>query len=135
MHVTEQEENLETARRIVLDYLGAMAKRDLERAARYFVANPDIRFPGGLRPASPKEIAESTAQRYKRVTKQIEQVSTWKDDDAIGVLVHGTLYGEWLDGEKFEGVAFMDLFRVKDGLIHSQHVLNESAEFVLARRD
>lgn len=133
MDIATQDKALEAARQTVLDYLGAMQDRDLDAAGKFLVPEPDLRFPGGVRPKSPSAIAESTAQRYQSVAKKIEKASAWVDGDAIRVLVHGTLYGAWVDGEPFEGVAFMDLFRVRDGLIESQHVLNESAEIVLKR--
>jgi hypothetical protein len=45
----------------------------------------------------------------------------------------GTLYGEWPDGEPFEGNRYVDRFVVRDGLIVKMDVWNDSAERLLQR--
>jgi len=45
----------------------------------------------------------------------------------------GTLYGEWSDGTPFEGNRYIDRFVVRDGLIVSQDVWNDSADRLLIK--
>ena len=46
----------------------------------------------------------------------------------------GTLYGAWPDGTAFEGNRYVDRFTVRDGLIVSMEVWNDSAERLLERQ-
>ena len=41
------------------------------------------------------------------------------------MLIAGTLHGEWLDGSRFEGIRFVDLFDLRDGRIWRQQVWND----------
>ena len=45
----------------------------------------------------------------------------------------GTLYGEWPDGTPFEGNRYVDRFTVRDGLIVTMEVWNDSAERLLTK--
>ncbi len=55
-------------------------------------------------------------------------------EDATTVYSLGTLYGAWPDGTAFEGNRYVDRFTVRDGLIVSMEVWNDSAERLLDRQ-
>lgn len=123
----------ETACRTVLDYLRAMEARDLDAAQGFLAAGAVLVFPGGRRLTSVHEVAAGSARRYRHVAKTIDRCEAWPTADGISVLVTGTLYGEWADGERFDGIRFMDLFDLADGRITGQYVLNETAEIAIKR--
>jgi hypothetical protein len=126
---------LERAIDDVVTYLQAMERRDFV-AARAFVADGRVAmtFPGDRRFNAVEQIAGNSAGRYRRVQKNITRKQAWNmADGRIGVLVSGTLYGEWTDGEPFEGIRFVDWFELEQGLIVRQDVWNDTAERMIQR--
>ena len=63
----------------------------------------------------------------------MERFETVAGEDETIVYSLGTLYGEWPDGTPFEGNRYIDRFVVRDGLIVSQDVWNDSAERLLIK--
>ena len=51
-----------------------------------------------------------------------------RDCDTCVVHCHGTLSGEWPDGEAFAGIRFIDRFEVQGELLHRQDVWNDLGE-------
>lgn len=125
---TEGRAALPVASEQVQKFLSAMQARDLPLAQSFLSPDFAMCFPGG---ACFTELAELVAwgrQRYNKVGKHIEQLDeAWAGDVAV-VHCHGKLYGEWLDGQAFEGIRFIDRFELKDGLIVKQDVWNDLAE-------
>ena len=60
-------------------------------------------------------------------------VSNGKNETVVYSI--GTLYGEWPDGEPFEGNRYVDRFVVQGGKIVKMDVWNDSAERILVRRN
>lgn len=128
-------DTLEKATADVVAYLEAMERRDFD-AARAFVADGRVAmtFPGGRRFDAVEQIAGNSASRYRRVQKTITRKQAWNmTDGRIGVLISGTLYGEWTDGEAYDGIRFVDWFELEDGLIVRQDVWNDTAERIAQR--
>jgi phenylpyruvate tautomerase PptA (4-oxalocrotonate tautomerase family) len=109
-------------------FLAAMQARDLELAQSFLAPEFCMCFPGGVRLTELQALVAWGRQRYSKVSKHIEQVDeAWTPTHAV-VHCHGTLYGEWPDGQAFEGIRFIDRFEVKNGLLHRQDVWNDLAE-------
>lgn len=114
---------------LVENYLGLCEARELEAASALLAADATIVFPGGTRYRSLDEMVADAATRYHAVRKrrQIPLVATCEDGSAL-VLSRGTLEGEAFDGRPFSGIRYVDVFLVRDGRIHEQHVFNDLAD-------
>lgn len=113
---------------IVLDYLGAMERRELDAASGMLGVGFEMRFPGTDAMTRLGELLEWSRDRYAFVAKTIEGVEALPDGARSVVYVRGTLSGEWTDGTPFEGIRFIDRFELEDGLITRQDVWNDIAE-------
>jgi len=106
-----------------------------DRAVTDELMSPDIdvTFVGGQKLAKPEEIRTVNSRRYRNVAKSIERYDVAVQDDEVVVYSIGTLFGEWLDGEPFEGDRYIDRFTIKGGKIIQMDVWNDSAERLLER--
>ena len=118
---------------IVRVYLETHMIPDPEAAARYVAPNFELTFTGGRKFNTPTGATGFNARRYKWVKKKMERFETVAGEDETIVYSLGTLYGEWPDGTPFEGNRYIDRFVVRDGLIVSQDVWNDSAERLLIK--
>ncbi|MEP7207555.1 MAG: nuclear transport factor 2 family protein [Casimicrobiaceae bacterium] len=125
------------AKRIVEAFLEASMVPDPVRARTYMAQDVKITFTGGRPFDDPSGTAAFNAARYRWVKKKFERtdvvVAAGDGGDAITVYNTGTLYGEWPDGEAFEGNRYVDRFVVRDGKIVRMDVWNDSAEILLVR--
>jgi hypothetical protein len=99
---------------IIDKFLQLNEDRKLEEAHAMFAPNCVIEFPGG--------------KKYNWVKKHRDKYFVGVDGDQTTVTSIGTLYGENLNGVAFEGVRYVDVFIIKDGLITEQHVWNDFGE-------
>ena len=115
------------------------SEQDLNRA---FAANSAqwgkpadavIHFTGKTRMSHPREMTAYNAARYKWVKKDIERYDVAPGDGETVVYSTGTLYGEWLNGDRFEGNRYVDRFSVVGDRIMKIDVWNDSAERLLKR--
>lgn len=124
------------ARRIVEEFLEASMIPDPVRARTYMAQDVTITFTGGRRFDDPAGTAAFNAARYRWVKKKFECTDVVAPATAAGettVYNTGTLYGEWPDGEPFEGNRYVDRFVVRGGKIVRMDVWNDSAEILLVR--
>lgn len=128
------QDELNKAVETVGTYLAAMEARNLD-AARASVADGDLdlTFPGGRHFSRIDEIVANSSGRYAAIGKTINRRSVWPEGDRIHVLFAGTLHGRWPDGTPFDGIRFIDLFELRDGLIVRQEVWNDAGERLLTR--
>lgn len=119
---------------IVEAYLEASMIPDPEAAARYMRPGTIITFTGGRDFDHPRGPSGFNAGRYRWVKKRMERFDVCAGADETIVYSVGTLYGEWPDGEAFEGNRYVDRFVVRDGQIVKMDVWNDSAERILTRR-
>lgn len=118
----------------VTAYLEASMVHDPETAAGYMAPGIAIVFTGGRVFHHPREVTAFNAGRYAWVKKQMERLDVVPGDGFTTVYSLGTLYGAWPDGTAFEGNRYVDRFTVRDGLIVSMEVWNDSAERMLERQ-
>ncbi|MDR7039690.1 ketosteroid isomerase-like protein [Methylobacterium sp. BE186] len=118
---------------IVTAYLEASMVPDPETAARYMAPDLEIVFTGARRFRHPREVTAFNAGRYAWVKKRMERLDVVPAQGETTVYSLGTLYGAWPDGTAFEGNRYVDRFTVRDGLIRSMEVWNDSAERLLTR--
>lgn len=119
---------------LVRDFLEASMAPDPERAATYMAEDVRIVFTGGRPFSHPSGPTGFNAMRYAWVKKRMERFDVAPGDGETVVYSVGTLYGEWPDGEAFEGNRYVDRFVVRGGKIVRMDVWNDSAERILTRR-
>lgn len=124
--------DLDSDKKLVENFLVALGARDIERARSHLSATARFVFPGGREFGSLEEIVAGLKTRYRSVRKRIANVEGYRDGAVSVVWVSGTLYGEWLSGDAFEGIRFVDRFEVEGGLIRDQRVWNDSAYAMIA---
>lgn len=136
--MTDQDSAFSTLSReaqIVRLYLEASMKPDPELAATFVSENVVITFTGGKVFDHPRGPTSINKHRYSWVKKQLGRFDECHTDDGIVVYSVGTLYGEWPDGEVFEGNRYIDRFLIKQGKIITMDVWNDSAERLLIRNN
>lgn len=118
---------------VVNEFLRLIMIPDPAAARRLTSPDLKIRFTGGRDMRDPAECAAFNAGRYRWVKKRIEKTDTvvgGTPDESV-VYSLGTLYGEWPDGQPFEGNRYVDRYVVSHGLITQMEVWNDSAEWLL----
>lgn len=120
---------------IVDEYLRILMIPDPDSARRFVSPDLQIRFTGARLMKDPSECAAFNSQRYTWVKKRFEGTETVAGATIEHAVVfnRGTLYGEWPDGEPFEGNRYVDRYVVSHGLITHMDVWNDSAERMLVR--
>ena len=124
-----------TAGRIVEEFLDASMIPDPVRARTYMASDVKITFTGGRKFDDPAGTAAFNAARYRVVKKKFERtdvVAGGTDEETV-VYNTGTLYGQWPNGDPFEGNRYVDRFVVRHGKIVRMDVWNDSAEMLLIR--
>jgi hypothetical protein len=127
------------AAEVVNEFLRLIMIPDPAAASRYTDANMKIVFTGKRTMREPAECTKFNASRYKWVKKRIERTDvvmpSAEESARNEVVVYsiGTLYGEWPDGQPFEGNRYVDRYVVKNNLITQMDVWNDSAEWMLVR--
>ena len=124
----------EPASELVVRFLRTMEARNLESAREMVAGDFEMTFPGGVVMTELPELVEWSKPRYRNVVKTIERIDETPAKDGICVYCFGTLSGEWLDGDRFDGIRFIDRFTVRDGKIADQRVWNDMGETLRARR-
>ncbi|MBT8459750.1 MAG: tautomerase [Boseongicola sp.] len=115
-------------KQIALDFLTALQKRDIDAAQINLAADFRMVFPGSKPMATIAEMIDWAKDRYRFVKKTITSTEAFHQDGCAVVYVIGTLSGEWMNGDPFEGIRFIDRFAIKDGKIILQDVWNDIAE-------
>lgn len=82
---------------------------------------PGAEFEG---PDAPQEMREFLSPRYEWIAKEFDQWIT----DGPHVVSTGTLYGVDNDGREFDGVRYVDVYEVRDGLIQRLEIYNDLAD-------
>lgn len=133
--MTHPTDPVAAAKAIVETYLHLSMIPDPEGAACHVAPELRIIFTGGRRFSSPAETAAFNAKRYKWVKKRFLRTDAALDPETGEVHVYNTgyLYGQWPDGTPFETNRYIDIFRLRDGLIVETQVWNDSAEILLDR--
>ncbi|MCZ6638699.1 MAG: nuclear transport factor 2 family protein, partial [Candidatus Dadabacteria bacterium] len=93
-----------------------LASMDGDRAVTDELMAPDIKitFVGGRKFDKPEDIKSFNSERFRDLKKKIERYDVAFEDNETTVYCIGTLYGEWPDGEPFEGNRYVDRFVIRD---------------------
>ncbi len=122
---------------LVRAFLEALEARDLARAQTLLAENFLSIYPGDRQFRTLEELIASGARWYRGVRKSYARTH-YLAADAEGVetvILTGTLRGEWMNGDAFIGIRFIDSFRVKGGRIVEQQVWNDIGEARLRRAE
>lgn len=117
--------------KLVDTYLQHCEDRELDSAERYLAPSVRLRFPGGVTYSSLQDMV-AAPKAYAWVRKHRDRYIVAPDGASTTVVSIGRLYGERVDGTSFEGVRYVDIFALEDGLIVSQDVWNDLADAGIA---
>lgn len=115
------------ARTLVTNFLAAMEARNLDSARQYLASSFQMCFPGGARFTELEALVDWAKNRYRFINKTIDSIQTAYDADTTVVFCHGSLTGEWPDGQRFAGIRFIDRFELEAGRLVRQDVWNDLA--------
>jgi hypothetical protein len=116
------------AAEIVDKFLQFGEDRKIDEMQSMMAPNSKIEFPGGKRFNSQAEMVANAKGRYSWVRKHRDRYFVGVNGDQTTVTSIGTLYGENLAGIAFEGIRYVDVFVIEDGLITEQMVWNDLCE-------
>lgn len=124
-----------SAKAVVEEFLRIIMIPDPEGARAFVAPELEIHFTGDRLMRDPRECSAFNASRYKWVKKRFERTDVVAGASADEAIVYniGTLYGQWPDGEAFEGNRYVDRYVVRQGKIVRMEVWNDSAERMLLR--
>ena len=123
------EKELQNAINLVKNFLSAMENRNLILAKSFLGDNFKLVFPGNQILFSLEEVIFWGQKRYNWVKKNYDHFDSLITKNTIIVYCYGTLYGEWLDGNRFSEIRFIDRFTIKDEKLLDQLVWNDLAEY------
>ena len=110
---------------IIRKFLSAMEKRDLKLANSFINDKFIITCPGNKIFYTLESFLDWGKHRYKKIKKDISAIDlSFNGFDAI-IYCHGTLQGEWLNGQPFKGIRFIDKFHTQHSKIMSQEIWND----------
>jgi len=119
---------------IVEQFLTLHMIPDPEAAQKFMASDVKITFTGNRRFPAARDCTAFNKKRYKWVKKRFERTDVCPVNATEAVVYQiGTLYGEWPDGTPFEGNRYVDRYVVRDGVIMSMDVWNDSGELLLLR--
>jgi hypothetical protein len=123
------------AKAIVEEFLRVIMIPDPEGSRAFAGPELEIHFTGDRLMRDPRECSAFNASRYKWVKKRFERTDVVAGASHGEAVVYniGTLYGQWPDGEPFEGNRYVDRYVVRHGKIIKMEVWNDSAERMLLR--
>lgn len=123
------------AKNVVEEFLRIIMIPDPQGARAYVAPGLEIHFTGDRIMHDPSDCSAFNASRYKWVKKRFERTDVVAGANLDEAIVYniGTLYGEWPDGEAFEGNRYVDRYVVRRGKIVKMEVWNDSAERMLLR--
>jgi hypothetical protein len=126
-------DSLGPAGQLVWDFLTLFAERRYAEANAYLAPGCQMLFPGGAVFTDCTELPVRAASTYRWVKKVFERFDEHETPAGTVVYNYGGLFGEWLDGEPFAGVRYIDRFLVRDGRIVDQKVWNDLCLAAAAR--
>ena len=126
-------DSLGPAGQLVWDFLTLFAERRYAEANAYLAPGCQMLFPGGAVFTDCTELPVRAASIYRWVKKVFERIDEHETPAGTVVYNYGGLFGEWLDGEPFAGVRYIDRFLVRDGRIADQKVWNDLCLAAAAR--
>jgi ketosteroid isomerase-like protein len=127
-------ESLGEGGRLVWDFLTLFAERRYAEANAFLAPGCEMLFPGRMVFTDCTELPRRASTIYQWVKKVFERVDEFQSVDGIVVYNYGTLRGQWLDGEPFEGIRYIDRFLLRGGRIVDQKVWNDLAVVAAARK-
>jgi hypothetical protein len=109
-------------------FLQLAQDRKIEEIQAMMAPNSKIEFPGGIRFSSQSEMVANAKGKYSWVKKHRDRYFVGVNGNQTTVTSIGTLYGENLAGVAFEGIRYVDVFVIEDGLFTEQMDWNDFCE-------
>lgn len=109
-------------------FLSDLARRDLEAAANWLAPGFQLHI-AGRHFDSLASFAAFSKNRQKFSKKNLHHCDHCRTNDNHDVVyARGTMEGEWLNGEAFADVFWLDRFELHNGLIKRLNIVSDMAE-------
>jgi hypothetical protein len=102
--------------------------RKIEEMQAMMAPQSRIEFPGAKLFSTQTEMVANAKGRYTWIKKHRDRYFVGVNGDQTTVTSIGTLYGENLAGVPFDGIRYVDVFVIENGLIKEQMVWNDLCE-------
>ena len=113
----------------VTAFLSDLARRDIKAAERWLAPGFELHI-AGHRFDSLASFAAFAARRQKFSKKNLGYCDHCHDENNQDVVyARGTMEGEWLNGERFADVFWLDRFQLQGGLIQRLDIVSDMAEY------
>jgi hypothetical protein len=113
---------------LVDKFLQLNEERKIDQVQAMLAPGCKIEFPGGIKFKDQAAMVENAKGRYQWVKKHRDRYFVGTVGDKTSVTSIGTLYGVNLAGVPFEGIRYVDVFVIENGLITEQMVWNDFCE-------
>ncbi len=114
---------------IVTGFLSDLARRDLEAAEKWLAPGFELHI-SGRKFGTLASFAKFSAQRQKFSKKNLDDCDHCHDENNQDVVyARGTMEGEWLNGERFADVFWLDRFQLRGGLVERLDIVSDMAEY------
>ena len=114
---------------VVKNFLDAMSRRDFATMEKLMAPEFKMTVSGGHVFKHPREFAAQSGKRQKSARKTTDRYDEIPIPNGGVVFAMGSMAREWLNGETYAGVRYIDRFEIKDGKIVDMNVWSDMSEF------
>lgn len=123
-----RQHELDLAIGVVDEYLKTSESDGIHAASHLLADDVLIIWPGGRSTTTRAAALEPGVTRYRTLQKNLDHyAAAWISPDVVQVTSRGRLYGETKAGTVFSDIRYVDVFLVRNNLIHEQHVWSDVA--------
>lgn len=114
---------------VVKNFLDAMSRRDFAAMEQLMAPEFKMTVSGGAVFKHPREFAAQSGKRQKSARKTTDRYDEIPTTDGGVVFAMGSMAGEWLNGQTYTGIRYVDRFEIKNGKIVDMNVWSDMSEF------
>ncbi len=114
---------------LVREFIDALSRRDLASARARLAMGFEMTLSGNHRFRTLEDFVAFSRTRNGPTHKAVEVIEACEAANGIAVYARGVMSGEWVDGQRFADVRFIDRFMVVEGRIAEMDVWSDMAEF------
>jgi len=114
---------------VVKNFLDAMGRRDFAAMEQLMAPEFKMTVTGGQVFKHPREFAAQSGKRQKSARKTTDRYDEIPTADGGVVFAIGSMAGEWLNGDTYTGIRYIDRFEIRNSKIVDMNVWSDMSEF------
>ncbi len=114
---------------LVREFIDALSRRDLASARARLAMGFEMTLSGNHSFRTLEDFVAFSRTRNGATHKAVQVIEACEAANGTAVYARGVMSGEWLDGQRFADVRFIDRFMVVEGRIAEMDVWSDMAEF------